>query len=261
LALGTILYMPQHGSSDVLRSQQFAEDGLIKLPRSGMGDDVLAAIVDSLDGSFPSSDDYIEDGVHYFHDRIMDAWRINEHVRALATSPDILALLEALFGRRPRPFQTLNFRHGTQQSPHADAFHFNSDPPGYLCAVWVALEDIDLDNGPVAYYPGSHRLPEVLASDLGPAKDPGRRDDHDDYHDHVSRVIEREGLKPVHGLLKRGQALVWSGNLLHGGAAILDSRRTRHSQVTHYYFGGCRYWVPKHSDEGSTQWKVPTWIA
>jgi len=28
-----------------------------------------------------------------------------------------------------------------------------------MCGVWLALEDIDADNGPLIYYPGSHRGP------------------------------------------------------------------------------------------------------
>ena len=32
-----------------------------------------------------------------------------------------------------------------------------------MCGVWVALEDITEDNGPLHYYPGSHRLPDYDA--------------------------------------------------------------------------------------------------
>ena len=82
-------------------------------------------------------------------------------MRALATAPKVLALLDELYGREPLPFQTLNFRRGTQQAPHSDALHFSTIPAGFMCGVWVALEDMDMDNGPLVYYPGSHLLPEV----------------------------------------------------------------------------------------------------
>jgi ectoine hydroxylase-related dioxygenase (phytanoyl-CoA dioxygenase family) len=36
-----------------------------------------------------------------------------------------------------------------------------------MCGVWVALEDIDMGNGPLIYYPGSHRVPEVTMKELG----------------------------------------------------------------------------------------------
>ena len=39
--------------------------------------------------------------------------------------------------------------------------------------------------------------------------------------------------------LEPGQALIWAANLFHGGSPIVDTTRTRLSQVTHYYFEGC----------------------
>ena len=36
-----------------------------------------------------------------------------------------------------------------------------------MCGVWIALEDVDEDNGPLEYYPGSHRLPYFDLSHLG----------------------------------------------------------------------------------------------
>ena len=37
-----------------------------------------------------------------------------------------------------------------------------------MCGVWIALEDVDPDEGPLSYYPGSPRLPYVSAGDLRP---------------------------------------------------------------------------------------------
>jgi len=56
---------------------------------------------------------------------------------------------------------------------------------------------------------------------------------------------------PAETLLPRkGQALIWSTNLLHGGSVRNDLRRTRWSQVSHYYFDDCIYYAPAFSDEG-----------
>ena len=60
--------------------------------------------------------------------------------------------------------------------------HFNTEPPGLMCGVWVALEDIDMDCGPLVYYPGSHRLPPVTPEDVGIEIAPGQTEvPHDEY--------------------------------------------------------------------------------
>ena len=103
-----------------------------------------------------------QDGDEIFN-RIQDAWTESEAVRSLAVAPKVLSLLETLYGKRPIPFQTLNFLRGSQQQTHSDSFHFHSFPKHYMCGVWVALEDLTEDNGPLHYYPGSHLLPDYEA--------------------------------------------------------------------------------------------------
>ncbi len=97
--------------------------------------------------------------------RVPDAWRGDAtSVLEVATLPDIQACLRSLYGRRPIPFQTLNFKWGSQQGYHSDAIHFTSAPDRYMCGVWVALEDVHSENGPLTYYPGSHRVPQFRSS-------------------------------------------------------------------------------------------------
>jgi hypothetical protein len=48
-------------------------------------------------------------------------------------------------------------------------------------------------------------------------------------------------------LPRRGQALIWTACLLHGGEPILDPSKTRWSQVTHYFFENCAYYTPMAS--------------
>ncbi len=101
--------------------------------------------------------------------RVQDAWKSSSHVLALATAPRVLAILRELYGRKPLPFQTLNFPVGTQQRAHSGAIHFDSIPGGLMCGVWTALEDIDRENGPLVFYPGTHKLPVVSMDDVDSA--------------------------------------------------------------------------------------------
>ena len=91
---------------------------------------------------------------------------MNAHLKSTATAevvsdPQVLELLELILGRPARLFQTISFVRGSQQEAHSDAFHMMTEPPGFLVGVWVALEDVDADSGPVFYLPASHRLPYV----------------------------------------------------------------------------------------------------
>lgn len=175
--------------------------------------------------------------------RVQDAWKLNRAVREIAVFPPALEFLKALYAREPLPFQTLNFPIGTKQPIHSDVVHFNCWPnDGDLCGVWVALEEIDEDNGPLVYYPGSHKLPEFYSLDFSDRGYP-------DYEEKIKTFIHRLRIHPRRALLKKGQAVVWAANLLHGGGEVGDQRRTRLSQVTHYFFEGSEfYWRPRLSD-------------
>lgn len=182
--------------------------------------------------------------------RVQDAWKFDEDVKAIAANPEILALLGKLYGRPAFPFQTLNFPVGTQQTPHTDSVHFSSIPERFMCGVWLAMEDIGPDAGPLCYVPGSHRWP-VLNNVMV-----GRRGWGDDnpsaqspYEETWRAIVAASGLSEVTFQARKGQALIWCANLLHGGSYQHDPTLTRWSQVTHYFFDECVYYTPAYSDE------------
>ena len=89
---------------------------------------------------------------------------------------------------------------------------------------------------------------------------PAGKDSYKDYEEHVQRVIEREGFQPEYGTIRKGQAIVWSANLLHGGSPQRDKERSRHSQVTHYFFEGTRVYTPLMNEGDHVFWHYPDWI-
>ncbi len=181
--------------------------------------------------------------------RVQDAWRTNEDVRAIAANQTVLDLLSKLYGRRAFPFQTLNFPVGTQQHVHSDSVHFSSVPERFMCGVWLALEDIHEDAGPLVYYPGSHRWPILYNDAIGRVAAANTVDFAQPPYEAAWRaLIEATGTRPEYFRPKKGQALIWAANLLHGGSRQNDPERTRWSQVTHYYFENCAYYTPAFSD-------------
>lgn len=182
--------------------------------------------------------------------RIQDAWQTNEDVRAIAANATVLDLLSRLYGRKAFPFQTLNFPVGTQQHLHTDAVHFSTIPPRFMCGVWLAMEDINVDAGPLHYVRGSHKWPMIDNAMIG-RKGHGAADTsaQTPYHDAWAALMDEHDARPEQFLPRKGQALIWSANLLHGGSMQNDPRLTRWSQVTHYFFDDCVYYPPAFSDE------------
>ena len=194
--------------------------------------------------------------------RIQDAWKFDEDVRALAANQVVIDLLSKLYGRKAFPFQTLNFPVGTQQDAHSDSVHFSSLPERFMCGVWLAMEDIGPDAGPLFYYPGSHRWPIMTnaligrrgyGSDLSSAQDP--------YGPAWRALCDIHGAREGGFLARKGQALIWGANLLHGGSRQNDLTLTRWSQVTHYYFDDCIYYTPAFSDEALGKLDIRNLIA
>ena len=190
-------------------------------------------------------------------DRFQDAWQ-NENiqsVRKIACHPTILEALKTIYGRKPFPFQTLNFSSGSQQHFHSDAVHFSSDPLGFMCGAWVALEDISPESGPLIYYPGSHRLPYLDAQKLNLNIEELKKEKHPQifFDKFWEDLVEENKFKKSIYLPKKGEVLIWHANLLHGGSKVLDNSKSRWSQVTHYYFENCEYYTPLFKAVGATE--------
>lgn len=224
---------------------RFEQNGYVILD-SGIDESVLDAASGELERYFGDEREVPIHVPYADRGRIQDAWHINQNVLAIATAPQVLNALKSIYGKSPQPFQTLNFYRGTQQPVHSDSIHFNSEPFGAMCGVWTALEDIGPDQGPLIYYPGSHKLPEMNYPDFGL---PASEASYPQYLEAIQSLIKEHGFKPEFGLLKKGQCLIWSANILHGGSHQNDKSLTRRSQVTHYYLGHPKAWRPVQSSD------------
>ncbi|WP_017718629.1 phytanoyl-CoA dioxygenase family protein [Kamptonema formosum] len=221
-------------------AEQFAEDGYVIFdPEIEDFDRLAEDIIENL------TPEYLRRQA----DRIQDAWTFREPVRQIAAAPKVLSLLKVLYQREPIPFQTLSFSKGSQQKTHSDTIHFHSVPARFMCGVWVALEDVDAQKGPLHYYPKSQKLPIFDLQDIGlNSYNMEWQEFYPLYENFIEALAVSQGLEKVDVSLRKGQAIIWAANLLHGGSPILDYNRTRHSQVTHYFFSDCMYYTPMYSD-------------
>ncbi|MHB8286848.1 MAG: phytanoyl-CoA dioxygenase family protein [Caulobacteraceae bacterium] len=188
--------------------------------------------------------------------RVQDAWLRSKAVRRLATSPKLMGMLRAAYGRRPFAFQTLSFQRGTQQSLHSDAIHFHRMPERFMCGVWIALEDISPASGPLTYVAGSHKLPVLTMQGAGVNDTPREGDYERFYLPALRHRLDASNMPQEIAAPRKGEAVVWAANLAHGGAPILDAALTRKSLVVHVYFEGCLFYTPMLSDPQADQYDV-----
>lgn len=167
---------------------------------------------------------------------------MNVHVHASRAAdhlkhPQLMRVLGMLLGRPVVPFQSINFIAGSEQRAHSDSIHMTTAPAGFLIATWVALEDCDAYNGPLFYYPRSHRLPFVSCEDYdaGHTKHWLGAESYPRYEDKIEAIVTEHRLTKQYFHARKGDLLIWHANLLHGGSAIREASRTRKSMVCHYY--------------------------
>lgn len=188
--------------------------------------------------------------------RIFEAWKTSQAVRDIVFAPAVLAAIREEYDleSEPRALQTINFDRGTNQPLHQDGIHFQTQPLGRMVGAWTALEDMDEDNGPLVYVPGSHREGFLGWQDLGFHQVPVGTQ-FSQYYEYEKRIKARA--PAALGSLwtftcKKGDTLIWGLDLFHGGAPIKDPTRTRHSQVTHYAFADAEFgWAPMFSNPAS----------
>lgn len=164
----------------------------------------------------------------------------NAAVAQLWRNPRVLEFLTQVFGAPALPCQTLAYVFGSQQDFHQDTIHLTPFPAGYMCGVWVALEDVREGSGELAIIPGSHRLPRVYRSSTDCK--PVRGDDWTEFGAKVvgrwESLVKTSGLSEMKYRPRRGSILVWHENLMHGGSPRRDMTLSRRSIVSHYFAQG-----------------------
>jgi phytanoyl-CoA hydroxylase len=173
--------------------------------------------------------------------KIMFALHQYNSLAQVGNDKNLNELLGIYLQGNPTLFQSINFVNGSEQDTHSDSIHMTSFPLGGLLGVWVALEDVNLDNGPLHYYPGSHKLPYYLNKDYdneGNKLMVGSKS-YDEYEAFIEQKMKETNLPRVNFLAKKGDLLIWHANLFHGGNSHTNKSKTRKSVVFHYFKEGC----------------------
>jgi ectoine hydroxylase-related dioxygenase (phytanoyl-CoA dioxygenase family) len=168
--------------------------------------------------------------------RVVDSYAFYESARETLFAKPIVEFLRTIFEADPLLFQSLSFHKGSEQGMHQDTAYVVVSSPLRLSAAWVALEDVQPGSGELMYYRGSHRLPEYLFSGEYKHWNPER--DGPEQHAEWARLLnenaERLGMERQTFLARKGDVLLWSADLAHGGSPVTDTSLTRRSLVGHF---------------------------
>ncbi|WP_232816313.1 phytanoyl-CoA dioxygenase family protein [Chryseobacterium capnotolerans] len=129
--------------------------------------------------------------------KLMFAIHHSEIIRNIGNDKNLLEFLSVLLDGKAKLFQSINFINGSQQKTHSDSIHMTTFPLGGLLGVWIALEDVDENNGALHYIPGSHKLPYFLNSDYdneGTALKIGKKS-YKAYEEFLEDKVKELGLK------------------------------------------------------------------
>jgi phytanoyl-CoA hydroxylase len=161
-----------------------------------------------------------------------DLYLMSPEIRGLALDFGLTQVLADLLGEPAVLCNSLNFEKGSSQPKHIDSLYMTPRTPHALIAAWIALEDVHPDAGPLAYYPGSHRIPLYTFND---GTHHATREEGADWYDYIDVQIRLRGLKERTFLARKGDVFIWHSDLVHGGRPIADHFRTRGSLVCHYF--------------------------
>jgi ectoine hydroxylase-related dioxygenase (phytanoyl-CoA dioxygenase family) len=186
--------------------------------------------------------------------KLNDLFLENDEIRQLILDPRLSAILAELLDGHPLVCNSLNLEYGSQQGDHTDSLYMPApdNDPNHMLATWIALENAELDAGPLRYWPKSHEIKPFLNEHgtMGYIDTPTMNR----YVDYMKSKCEQMDLAPHVFPARKGDVLIWHGQLYHGGEAIKSPGKTRRSLVTHYWraqdLGGVhgrvgkgRYWL------------------
>ena len=160
----------------------------------------------------------------------------SENVRNILFSDKILSYLDNYFKKKTALNSTIYFETGSQQCIHRDTPFFWSEPnEGEFVGVWFALEEANEENGKLEYYPYGHTFTIDGKLYGNEHKDKSPAELFSKIGDDMEELCRKNSMKKESPIIKKGSVVVWHADLPHGGSPILNTNKTRHSIVAHYF--------------------------
>ncbi len=162
--------------------------------------------------------------------------------------PRIAAHLTAMAGGEPFGVQTMVYFKppgARGQNLHQDNMYLLAKP-GTCLAAWMALDDIDEENGCMVAVPGTKDLPVMCQVET-----PGI--DTEQWHNTETPLPP--GAEPVPMIMKKGDVLFFNGSVIHGSFKNRSETRFRRTIIGHYIAAEAqqvaKYYFPVFRMDGS----------
>lgn len=188
-----------------------------------------------------------------FAPRAVDDWNRthNQHwydpqAREWLIAPALYEPLRTCLYDEPEGIQTMYFWVGSEQGRHQDQYYL----PGCMSA-WIALMDVDEENGTIWVQSGSHKGRLLKKDDFAEG---GEFSDWD-YNEAVDELFRRNDLPEEVVRVRRGDVVFFDGVLVHRGGPIGQPGSFRHVLANHYIARSFAPWPhvrwPRVSFDGS----------
>jgi phytanoyl-CoA hydroxylase len=167
---------------------------------------------------------------------VMNPHRLEPTFLAALRKPALVRILERLLGGRIAGLQSQLFFCPPETpgfSLHQDNFYVQARADVFASA-WTALEDVDLENGGLIVWPGTHREPVLPVEDVAvhrvsPTQDPNAN---------ARQVVLPRGYAPVSLTLPRGAVVFLHGHVVHASHDNRSLARWRRSLLMTYIRAG-----------------------
>jgi hypothetical protein len=176
---------------------------------------------------YPKPEDLVTDPLQLYP-RMLQMHRWDDVSLQWLLDARINDVLTGLLGREPFAVQTMIYFKPPKargQALHQDNYYLRAQP-GTCCAAWMALEEIDEENGCLQVVPGSQTWPTLctVPSDISQS-----------FTDVTVPIPEGTPVLPVR--MKAGDVLFFNGQLVHGSFPNASPNRFRRSLIGHYIEG------------------------
>jgi phytanoyl-CoA dioxygenase PhyH len=197
----------------------------------------------------------------------------NIEAQRMIFNHELMRFLQDYFGDEPVLRQPQTGLYPPRTPDHTDSLDIKVSPHGSEVRAWCALEDIHPDSGPIYLVPGSHKAisealqrevltehPEfidLLRSQMKPTTAEEYFSVTKPLWDYVKqiklpRAIEEIGLERRPLLLKKGDVIVFSPDVVHGTCHRNNPTLTRKSFIADWaaasavWYESRAYWGPYH---------------